>query len=349
MTRCRQPPQSGGNRRAKDAGCHPHLGWRQLGGNLVAPLHASHFVARHGSGEPAIAAISTQQHGLITIPQLGAVGVSAGLASARCRRGILHRVHTGVYRVGHESPLELADLLAAVLACGPTAVLSHRAAAYLWGLLPALDQNIDVTVLGNRRHRPGIRVHRSRSIERRDLRGRARIPVTAPAGTLLGVAATADLRTLESALDEARIRKLITDDDLEALRARTSGAAGWSALNTLLESERGPGFSRSEAERRMLALIRSAGLPEPRRNARIHGFEVDFLWPDLQLVVEVDGYTYHSGRASFERDRARRAELGTIGIEAIPFTWRQVDGRPHWVVAQLAGAIAQRVTRRPRP
>lgn len=251
-------------------------------------------------------------------------------------------MHTGIYRVGHRSPLELADLLAAVLACGPTAVLSHRAAAYLWGLLSALGREIDVTVLGNRRHRHGIQVHRSRSIERRDLRGRERIPVTSPALTLLGLAAATDLQTVESALDEARIRRLVSDADLGALRVRTAGAAGWAELNTLLESERGPGFSRSEAERRMLALIRSSGLPEPRRNARINGFEVDFHWPELKLVVEVDGYAYHSGRASFERDRERRVELAAVGVEVLPFTWRQIDGRPHWVVAQLSGAIAMR-------
>jgi very-short-patch-repair endonuclease len=114
---------------------------------------------------------------------------------------------------------------------------------------------------------------------------------------------------------------------------------GRGNLVALLDREHGPAFTRSEAERRLLELVRAAALPSPDANARLAGREVDFLWRDAGLVVEVDGYVFHSSRASFERDRRRDAELQAQGFRVLRVTWRQIVEEPHAVVARIAQAL----------
>lgn len=227
-----------------------------------------------------------------------------------------------------------------MLACGDRAVLSHRSAVVLWGMLPPSSTVHHVTTLSQRRRHRGVTVHRSRSISAADLAAIERIPLTGPARSLLDFADGGDLRELERALNEARALRLLRRRDLAALRARTAGRRGWRALNTLLAAEREPGFSRSEAELRLLRLIRSAGLAEPRRNVPVRGFEVDFLWPEQGLVVEVDGYSYHGDRRAFERDRRKATELQAHGLRLLPFTWLQIAEQPAWVAARIATTLA---------
>jgi very-short-patch-repair endonuclease len=112
-------------------------------------------------------------------------------------------------------------------------------------------------------------------------------------------------------------------------------------LRAALEREGGPAFTRSEAERRLLALVRAAGLPPPRVNPRLAGHEVDFLWTEARVVAEVDGFAFHSTRAAFERDRRRDADLGDSGHRVIRLTWLQLEREPHRVVARLAAALAR--------
>jgi very-short-patch-repair endonuclease len=162
--------------------------------------------------------------------------------------------------------------------------------------------------------------------------------VTSPARTLLDLATVLSGRELARAAEEAQVQRLLTPAQVEAYLARRSHRHG--ALRLRAATRQDPAFTRSEAERRFLELLRSAALPEPQANVRVHGHEVDFLWRRQELVVEVDGYAYHSSRAAFERDRRRDAELEAAGIHVRRITWRQIAEEPEALVARLAVALA---------
>jgi very-short-patch-repair endonuclease len=165
------------------------------------------------------------------------------------------------------------------------------------------------------------------------------IPITAPARTILDLAAVVAPRELELALSEAETRRLTSRSELRALLARVGPRPGVAALRSLLDTEAGPSLTRSEAEERCLALIRTAELPAPEVNIRIGGHEVDFLWRSEQLVIEVDGFRFHSSRGAFERDRRRDAELAALGFRVLRVTWRQIVDRPEALVARIASVL----------
>lgn len=289
-----------------------------------------------------IAELATAQHGVVSRAQLLAAGISAGAIDTRLRRHRLHAIHRGVYVVGHTALVPLARELAAVLACGTGAALSHRSAASLWQVLEAEDGPIDVTVPRSSRRRPGLRVHRSRVMRREDLRTVRGIPVTAPARTLLDLAQVARDRELERAIDEAIVRRLTSRAGLAAAVERANGHRGTGRLRRLLARGEEPAFTRSQAEERFLAFVRSAGLPAPEVNVQVAGQLVDFVWRDSRVVVEIDGYRFHSSRAAFERDRLRDAELSASGFRVIRITWRQLCEETFAVVARLAAVLVAR-------
>lgn len=295
-----------------------------------------------GSPDAAIAAVAASQYGVVTRDQLMATGLGRGAIERRVSRGRLHRVHRGVYLVGHRAPPPLAREMAAVLACGPEAVLSHRSAAWLWQILPSPVGDVDVTIVGRDTEvRPGVRRHRVRRFLDGDLTRHRGVPVTTPARTLLDLAGAVGARELERSVDEGLVRGLVDRRRLRAAVARAVGRQGVAALRALLDHQDGPTLTRSEAEERMLALVRSAQLPKPRVNAHLGGREVDLLWSAQRLVVEVDGYAYHSSRSAFERDHLRDAELGAAGFRVMRVTWRLLVNQPEAVVARLAAALAQ--------
>ena len=301
-------------------------------------------VLRSGRGSDwAIAHLAAMQHGVVGRGQLIGLGVSGQAIAWRLKQGRLHRVHRGVYLVGHTVAPEKAMEMAAVLACGDFALISHRNAAALWRMVAARPGDlIDVTITsGGHRERPGIRVHRSTTIAPRDIRKLERIPLTSPARTALDLATVATPRILEQAISEAESRQLVRRSELRALLDRAANVPGSAALRAVLDQERGPALTRSQAEERLLHLIRAAKLPGPSVNAKLAGFEVDFVWPDQKLVVEVDGYRFHSSRAAFERDRRRDARLGDLDFRVIRVTWRQLVDEPHAVVARIAAALAR--------
>lgn len=303
--------------------------------NECGDVHAA------ASGDHAIAQIAAAQYGIVARAQLIASGLGRGAIDHRLANARLHRVHRGVYAVGHPALAPLAREFAAVLACGEGAVLSHRSAAHVWELHPAGDGDVDVTVASRDcGRRPGLRVHRTGELDPRDVRRRHRIPITAPARTLLDLAEVVPYRELERAVDEAQARGLARRKELLRLLARARGRRGVARLRALLDREEGPALTRSEAEERLLALVRAACLPTPAVNARIAGYEVDFLWRDERLVVEVDGYAFHSGRRAFERDRLRDADLQAIGFRVVRVTWRQIVDEPEALIARLAQALA---------
>jgi very-short-patch-repair endonuclease len=266
-----------------------------------------------------VAAIAARQHGVVSISQLRDAGLSADAVWDRSRLGRLHRVHRGVYAVGHRALGFEGRCMAAVLALGD-AVLSHRGAAALWRMLPPAAGPIDVSVAsrgGRRRHR-GIRVHRPRSLGDKQLTRRHRIPVTTPARTISDLRRVAAPAELRRAIRQAEVLGLTLDEEIDGDR------------------------TRSELERLFLELCRRHDLPMPEVNTRVGGLIVDFLWRDPRLIVETDGYRFHRGRAAFEDDRARDLGLRALGFEVLRLSYRQVKEEPGRVAAALRIALAGR-------
>ena len=289
--------------------------------------------------ELGIARIATSQNGAVTHAQLTETGLGHSGIGRRSDRGLLHRIHRGVYVVGHEAFAPHAREAAALLAVGEQTVVSHLSAAVLWGLAAAGAHDIDVMVIGRRpRRRPGLHLHYASTVDLRDIRRLHGLPVTAPARTLFDLAATG-YPQLERAFGEAHAQRLVTAREIEDLLERAGPRAGTRALRAL-QTDNASGFTRSEAERLLRALLRSANLPTPRFNARIAGYEVDAVWPDRRLVVEVDGYAYHGHRAQFERDRRKDLALTAAGYRVIRVSWRQLTQEPFALVAVISSALS---------
>jgi very-short-patch-repair endonuclease len=292
----------------------------------------------------AIARLASRQHGVVSRRQLLAAGLTKWAIEWRIASGSLHVVHRGVYRVGHRAAGKWAREMAAVLACGRDAVISHRTAGRMWALLADEKRGeIDVTVCRSRApNRPGVRARRTGSLESRDVSLLDRIPVTSPARTLLDLASVVRPHVLERALAESQVRRLVDRQSIADQLRRHPSRPGIRALRRICELERGPSLTRSEAERRMLQLLRAAELPQSLLNAKAGRYEVDFLWPEQRVVLEVDGYAYHSNRRAFERDRRRDATLAASGYTVLRVTWRQLVEAPEAVVARLAATLAPR-------
>jgi very-short-patch-repair endonuclease len=284
--------------------------------------------------EQRLAILAARQHGVVSLSQLRQLGWSASGVRTRVAAGRLHRVHGGVYAVGHSVLCAEGRWMAAVLACGPRAVLSHQSAAALWGLRPTARSKIDVIAQRRAgRGRAGLSVHRARGLRPRDVTRRRNIPCTTVARTLLDLADAVDRSGLERALEQAEILRLVDLASLQDVLARADGRHGAPMLRAVLaDHDPGSALTRSELERRFLKLCRDAALPSPRVNARVRvdgdGFEVDFSWPGRRLIAELDGFGTHGTRAAFERDCRRDRLLQLGGRRVVRFTWRQLVGEP---------------------
>jgi very-short-patch-repair endonuclease len=292
--------------------------------------------------DQAIAEIASRQDNLIASDQLLALGVGRGAIAHRLSTGRWQRLHNGVYLIGPAPPTPRARARAALLACGEGAVLSHRTAAELYGLLTAEDAGeIHITVPArNPGQREGVKVHRVAELPAHELAIRDGLPLTSPARTIRDMAATAPVRETERILAEARFRGLVRDRELLRTIDRAPTRRGSSVLRALLQAEVESGYTRSAAERLMLKLTRSAGLPKPLVNEPLLGYVVDFLWPAQRVVVEVDGYRFHGNRAKFESDRRRDQRLVAAGYRVIHVTWIQMRNEPLAVIASIAQALA---------
>ncbi len=296
-----------------------NTGWGPARGERVpepnAPIPGPERGVRAG-GWPhrAVHRFTGRQRGLVTRSQLRSVAVSSSSIGHALSSGLLIPMHRGVYSlVPVEALPSLAREHGALLACGGKAVLSHASAAGLWGwrLLP--DDRVELTLIGGDagRGRAGLVVHRARSIDRADLRGFHGLPVTAPARTFLDVAPGLNERDLERGFDEALARRVMRLSEVQAMLERHPGRPGVARLRALVGDDRARTMTRSEAEERFFALTRRAELPRPAVNARLHGFEVDFLWHHERVVVEIDGMAYHKlTRGARARSRTRRAATG---------------------------------------
>ena len=225
--------------------------------------------------------------------------------------------------------------LAAVLACGPQAVLSHRSAAALWGIRDVAQERFDVTLPTSGHHRPGITLHRA-ALAETDRTTHDHIPTTSLPRTLLDLASLTPLDTVVRALEEAERRRLIDTRPIHELLTRANGHPGGGALQRALSVyEPQATRTKSDLERRFLTLITQAGLPMPTLNTLVEGYEVDALWPEQKLIVELDGFATHRTRAAFERDRKRDAALLAAGHRTLRVTARRLDVEPAAIVAQV--------------
>jgi very-short-patch-repair endonuclease len=278
--------------------------------------------------------MATRQHGVIRHDQLVALGLGRGAIQHRLDTGRLHRRYRGVYTVGHCADARWTSFIAAVFACGAGALLSHRDAAELWGLLRRSSSKIHVTVPG-RGHRgiPGLVVHRPRSIHPEDRAECEGIAVTSIARTLLDLAAVLPYRQLVRAVEEAERLRLFDLRAIERLLARSRGSKGRRSLTAAIaESVHDIPWTRSELEREFLTLCREEGLSQPAVNSWVEGYEVDAVWLEQKLIVELDGWEHHRGRHAFEGDRERDIQLTLAEYQVIRVTQRRIErGRPKLV------------------
>jgi len=302
----------------------------------------------HASDRPPqalrLAALAERQWGVVSLAQLRDLGLGRGAVRHRAAVGRLHRLYPGVYAVGHRFLGREARALAAVMACGPGAVLSHASAAAHWDLRPTDAAAVDVTGARSRKGVPGVRLHRPRSLDAQDATTHRGIPVTSVARTLLDVAGRVEAHQLERALAQAERLQLYDRRAIEDVLARANGHRGIGSLRRAIGAE--PAFTRSDLEARFLRLVRDAGLPAPAVNAVVQApdhprLEVDFLWARERLIVETDGYETHRTRAAFEGDRRRDAALVAAGYAVLRFTWRELAGRPATVVARVTAGCCR--------
>jgi very-short-patch-repair endonuclease len=284
--------------------------------------------------------IATRQQGAVRHDQLRALGLTPGEIRQLVRVGALHRRHRGVYIVGHLALAPRAREAAALLACGRGSVISHRSAAYLWGLLDQPPPEIEVIVVGRRcRAQKGLRIRHLATLTSSDIRRKEGIRLNSPARAIVDLAAEASGLELERLIAEARARRLLRTGELEAALERAGKQKGVARLRSLLRSQAGRAMTRSETERRCRRLLAAAGLPQPKTNRRVAGCEVDFLWPAHRVVLEVDTITFHGHARAFEWDRRKTMLLEDAGYHVIRVTRRQLEEEPYWVVAHIARAL----------
>jgi very-short-patch-repair endonuclease len=256
--------------------------------------------------------------------------------------GRLHRLHRGVYAVGHLHLSDYSRCLAAVLACEPGALLSHASAAWLWGLYRYPPTTVDVTTATRRRGRWGMRIHHAKlATEDRDACGP--IPVTSVARTLLDQAATLSDHRLGRLLERAEELRLFDLRAVDELLGRAGRHRGIGRLKRELAIYRDdPAVVRSRTEKRFLDLVRRSGLPAPATNIYVSGFELDAYWERERFAVEIDAFETHGTRGAFERDRLREDDLQLLGIEMIRVTGPRLRREPAAVARRVGDHLARR-------
>jgi very-short-patch-repair endonuclease len=270
--------------------------------------------------------------------QLRDLGVSKWQIQYRIGIGRLHIIEREAYAVGHNRLTAKGRWMAGVLACGQESRLSHRSAGDLWGIAPYNGSLIDITVPGRRRSRGRLRLHRGR-LDPEDCAVEDGIRVTSPARTLLDLAAIVGERRTERALERAEKLELFDLTAIESVRRRSPGHHGLKNLNLALGLHLPGDRTRSDLERDLIDLCRDHDLPLPLVNSLVAGHEVDALWPEARLIVELDSWKHHRDRAAFERDRIRDAELSLSGYRVIRVTWRRLRDHPERVAALIRRSL----------
>ena len=272
-----------------------------------------------------LVALAANQHGNVTRQQLLKLGFTSDAIKHLLRISFLHRVHLGVYAVGRPPKTALEKAAAAVLACGAGAALSHSSALAHWGLIDRWPSSFDVAVPGDCR-RPRITIHRQSGLQRWDVRVHVGIRVTSPAWTIVDCAPRLTDRRLARVVNDALRSKRLKRWQLAEVMARRAHRPGVQRLRPFVDATDGP--TRSEFEDAFLAFCERHDLPRPKVNTIVAGHEADAYFEAERLIVELDGWVFHSSRASFESDRDRDADSLLQGIGTIRLTWERMIGKP---------------------
>jgi hypothetical protein len=293
--------------------------------------------------DASIAACAERQHGVVARWQMLALGITARAIDVRIDAGRLHPIHRGVYAVGHRVVSREGKWMAAVLAGGRRAVLSHESAAALWELRAMKGRDIDVTV-GKHAKRPGIRFHRAR-LDPTEITQRKGVPVTTPERTIIDIATTLTANQLERAIRQAEYEHLTTLATLTScLSSRHPGRGTRKLAKALTLANSGNGITRKKLERRFRAFTRKYGLPQPDTNVAMRigdrWIEADSVWHERRLMVELDGRDGHLNVHSFESDRARDRALQAAGWTVIRITWRQLTNEPEAIARDLYSLLS---------
>jgi hypothetical protein len=285
-----------------------------------------------------IAALARPQRGYVTRRQLIELGVSRYDVQYRIKTGRLIPVYAGVYAVGHVPTLPQDRACGALLACGSGAALSHGSAAALWDVFKRWEMPFEVAAASARRRR-GIRVHRT-VLSKRDIRVHLGVRVTSPARTLLDICPRLGDKTLTRAVNDLRLERHLNLADLAEVLDRFPRNRGAKRLRPFLQPPGGP--TRSEFEDEFLEFVRRYGFPQPLVNTRIAGREVDAFFPAEGVIVELDGYRFHSSRERFEGDRDGDAEMLAIGLVTVRITWERMTRAPAREADRLSRILAAR-------
>lgn len=285
----------------------------------------------------ALVELAERQYGVVSVRQLETIlGYSPSAVKREVAAGRLLRLHRGVYAVGHRLIPAHGRCLAAVLACGPNALLSHRSAAWLWGIARYGPAPLHVTSPIPRKPRLPIKLHHSRILTADDRAFEAGVPVTALPRTLLDCAAELRLSDVRRMLERSEELKLFDLGPIEDLLQRSGRHRGRRRLRLAIALYQPVPFTRSGFERLFFEAVLAAGLPRPATNFVEAGFELDVYWPERRFAVELDTYATHGTNAAFERDHLRDENLKLAGIELTRVTDVRFHREPKAVLERVA-------------
>jgi hypothetical protein len=282
-----------------------------------------------------MAEIASRQHGNVTTAQLLDAGFSRPGIARRVKGGLLHREHREVYRLGHRAPSIQATYMAAVLACAEGAVLSDAAAGFLFRLVKGAPPPPEVSA-PRRRRVDGVQTH-WRTLHPLDTTTYQGIPIATVPRTLLDLAKSLSLDDLAYAAHQAEVLHGVKPEHVDAVIARHPNATGAKGLRDLFHGD--TRITLSRLERAFLDALRRAGLPLPQTNRKADGRYVDCRWPDHHLTVELDSYTFHHSRHTWELDRQREREARARGDEFRRYTWTDVTEDTARMLAELRGLL----------
>ena len=298
-----------------------------------------------------MAELAGRQHGVLSRLQLIEIGFTRRAIANRLKRGRLHQLHPGVYAVGHTKLTQQGRWMAAVLAAGPSAVLSHRSAAALWRIRGAEGPTrIEVTAPRSRSSRPGIRVFHG-AIQLDEITTEGGIPVTTVPRTILDLASQLDAHGVERAMNQAQAQHPTDPLPLGAVVDRYPRRKGTGTIRTILAARgEAQGATKSDLEEVFLTFLAARNLPKPDKlNTHIYAgtqlIECDCIWFRHRLIAELDSRAFHTDDEAFERDRQRDRSLLVEGWSTIRITWRQLRDKPdelHADLLALLGAVVRR-------
>jgi hypothetical protein len=306
------------------------------------------FSAHQREVDAEVGRLAVAQNGVVTRGQLEELGLDDQAIAKRVARSRLHRINQRVYSLTPRVMTERGRFMAAVLACGPEAVLSHRAAAYLWQLVDTWEEPIDVTAPNRRGRSPtGVAAHRDGSLQPIDKTSLHGIRCTSVARTLLDFAGVEPEWKVRKAVAEAEVLRILDRTRLQGLLKRSRRRRGVARLRLILDTiHPQTKRTRSELERLFLEMCVRAKVPQPEVNVWLPApdgkrYQADFLWRDARRIIEADSRRFHDTDSSFLSDRKRQQQLELAGWRVSRCTWEEVEQEPRRLALTVQGLLAQ--------